>query len=157
MHLSAPTSAASSTLGASARSARTLAASSTWASSPPTGGYNVANAAAALAITVRAAASGGGTLDFVMLMPTDSYRRLRQNAYTIPNGEAIEDDGVEGGTYWLSGSSRYPTLRSSGAPLMVFPERDQRIYIILADENAGLERRPRHHRPAWYRPVYDNV
>ena len=122
----------------------------------PPGGYNVANAAAALAITVRAAASGGGTLDFVMLMPTDSYRRLRQNAYTIPNGEAIEDDGVEGGTYWLSGSSRYPTLRSSGAPLMVFPERDQRIYI-MADENGAWTAGRAITVRAWYRPVYDNV
>lgn len=122
----------------------------------PPGGYNVANAAAALAITVRAAASGGGTLDFVMLMPTDSYRRLRQNAYTIPNGEAIEDDGVEGGTYWLSGSNRYPTLRSSGAPLMVFPERDQRIYI-MADENGAWTAGRAITVRAWYRPVYDNV
>ena len=122
----------------------------------PPGGYNVANAAAALAITVRSAASGGGTLDFVMLMPTDSYRRLRQNAYTIPNGEAIEDDGVEGGTYWLSGSSRYPTLRSSGAPLMVFPERDQRIYI-MADENGAWTAGRAITVRAWYRPVYDNV
>lgn len=122
----------------------------------PPGGYNVANAAAALAITVRSASSGGGTLDFVMLMPTDSYRRLRQNAYTIPNGDAIEDDGIEGGAYWLSGSSRYPTLRSSGAPLMVFPERDQRIYV-LADENGAWTAGRAITVRAWYRPVYDNV
>ncbi len=123
----------------------------------PPGGYNVANAAAALAITVRSpSASGGGTLDFVMLMPTDSYRRLRQNAYTIPNTDSIEDDGIEGGTYWLSGSSRYPTLRSSGAPLMVFPERDQRIYI-MADENAAWNAGRAITVRAWYRPVYDNV
>ena len=123
----------------------------------PPGGYNVANAAVALAITVRSPSlSGGGTLDFVMLMPTDSYRRLRQNAYTIPNGDSIEDDGIEGGTYWLSGSSRYPTLRSSGAPLAVFPERDQRIYI-MADENAAWNAGRAITVRAWYRPVYDNV
>lgn len=122
----------------------------------PPGGYNVANAAAALAITVRSASSGGGTLDFVMLMPTDSYRRLRQNAYSIPNGDAIEDDGIEGGAYWLSGSSRYPTVRASGAPLMVFPERDQRIYI-MADENAAWNAGRAITVRAWYRPVYDNV
>jgi len=122
----------------------------------PPGGYNVANAAAALAITVRSASSGGGTLDFVMLMPTDSYRRLRQNAYTIPNGDSIEDDGIEGGAYWLSGSSRYPTVRASGAPLAVFPERDQRIYI-MADENAAWNAGRAITARAWYRPVYDNV
>jgi len=123
----------------------------------PPGGYNVANAAAALAITVRSpSASGGGTLDFVMLMPTDSYRRLRQNAYTIASTDSIEDDGIEGGTYWLSGSSRYPTVRASGAPLMVFPERDQRIYI-MADENAAWNAGRAITARAWYRPVYDNV
>ena len=123
----------------------------------PPGGYNVANAAVALAITARSPSlSGGGTLDFVMLMPTDSYRRLRQNAYSIPNGDSIEDDGIEGGTYWLSGSSRYPTVRASGAPLMVFPERDQRIYI-MADENAAWNAGRAITVRAWYRPVYDNV
>ena len=123
----------------------------------PPGGYNVANAAVALAITARSPSlSGGGTLDFVMLMPTDSYRRLRQNAYTIPNGDSIEDDGIEGGAYWLSGSSRYPTVRASGAPLAVFPERDQRIYI-MADENAAWNAGRAITVRAWYRPVYDNV
>ena len=123
----------------------------------PPGGYNVANAAVALAITARSPSlSGGGTLDFVMLMPTDSYRRLRQNAYSIPNGDSIEDDGIEGGTYWLSGSSRYPTVRASGAPLMVFPERDQRIYI-MADENGAWTAGRAITVRAWYRPVYDNV
>jgi hypothetical protein len=122
----------------------------------PPGGYSVANAAAALAITVRSSLSGSGTIDFVQLMPTDSYRRLRQIGYTIPNADAIEDDGIEGGAYWLAGSSRYPTVRASGAPLSVFPERDQRIYI-LADEdgvwNPGRAITVR----AWYRPGYDNV
>ena len=123
----------------------------------PPGGYNVANAAVALAITARSPSlSGGGTLDFVMLMPTDSYRRLRQNAYSIPNGDSIEDDGIEGGAYWLSGSSRYPTVRASGAPLAVFPERDQRIYI-MADENAAWNAGRAITVRAWYRPVYDNV
>jgi hypothetical protein len=122
----------------------------------PPGGYNVANAAAALAITVRSTLSGSGTLDFVMLMPTDSYRRLRQIGYTLANLDSIEDDGIEGGAYWLSGSSRYPTVRASGAPLMVFPERDQRIYI-MADENANWTAGRAILVRAWYRPVYDNV
>ena len=69
-----------------------------------------------------------------MLMPTDSYRRLRQNAYTIPNGDAIEM------TVSRSGATGCPapaaTHRALGCRWQVFPERDQRIYI-MADENAA--------------------
>ena len=39
---------------------------------------------------------------------------------------------------------------------MVFPERDQRIYV-LADENAAWNAGRAITVRAWYRPVYDNV
>jgi hypothetical protein len=123
----------------------------------PPGGYNVANASAAMAITARASGvGGGGTLDFVMLMATDSYRRLRQIGYNTANAESLEDDGIEGGAYILSGSNRYPIIRAAGPPLMVYPERVQRMYILFDEDGVFTPGRLSTVR-AWYRPVYDNV
>jgi hypothetical protein len=122
----------------------------------PPGGYSVANAAAALAITVRSAASGSGTIDFVMLMPTDGYRRLEQVGYSTANGASIEDNEVDGGAYLLSGSDRYPIIKAAGEGLNVYPGRDQRLYILFDEDGAWTAGRQMTVR-AWYRPVYDNV
>jgi hypothetical protein len=121
----------------------------------PPGGYNVANADAALAITVRSAASGSGTLNFVMLMPTDGYRKLEQVGYIAESGESVVDDGIDGGTYILSGSNRYPILRGVGA-LRIYPGANQRLYILF-DEDGGFTAGRQMTVRAWYRPVYDNV
>lgn len=122
----------------------------------PPGGASVANAGAALAVTVRQATAGSGTLDFVMLMPTDSYRRLEQTGYAVPNGEAVVDDGIDGGFYQLAGTARYPIVRAVGGPLLVHPGRTQRLYILF-DEGAAFVAGRQMTVQAWYRPVYDNV
>lgn len=122
----------------------------------PPGGYNTGNAAAALAITVRSAASGSGTLDFAMLMPTDGYRKLEQAGFVAGNGDAIEDNGIDGGSYLVSGSDRYSIVRAAGDGLRVHPGRDQRIYILF-DEGANFVAGRQMTVRAWYRPVYDNV
>lgn len=122
----------------------------------PPGGYAVANASAALAITVRSSASGSGTINFVMLMPTDGYRKLEQVGYTTANGGSVEDNGIDGGSYGLSGTSRYSIVRGSGAGLRVYPGRNQRLYILF-DEDSGWTAGRAMTVQAWYRPLYDNV
>ena len=122
----------------------------------PPGGYDTGNAGAALAITVRAAAGGSGVLDFVMLMPTDAYRKLEQNGFAAANGEALEVDDIDGGAWLLSGSNRLSIVRASGEGLRVFPGRDGRLYILF-DEGANFVAGRQMTVQAWYRPVYDNV
>ncbi len=122
----------------------------------PPGGYNSGNSGAALAITVRSAYAGSGTLNFVMLMPTDGYRKLEQVGYTASSGVSIEDDGAEGRAYILDGTSRYTVVRATGDPLRVFPGRDNRLYILF-DEGANFVAGRQMTVQAWYRPVYDNV
>lgn len=122
----------------------------------PPGGYGVVNAAAALVLTVRSSANGSGVLDFVMLMPTDSYRRLEQTGFTAANNTTIVDNGIDGGAYLLSGSSRYPIVRTVGDVLRVHPGRDQRIYILFDEDGNFVPGRQMTVR-AYYRPVYDNV
>ena len=121
----------------------------------PPGGYNAANAGAALAITVRSSSSGTGQIDFVQLLPTDSYRKLEQIGYNAANGDSIEDDGNENTTYFLTGSSKYPIVRP-GPPLLIYPERAQRLYVLF-DENGAFVAGRQMTIQAWYRPVYDNV
>ena len=122
----------------------------------PPGGYSVANAAAAMAITVRSAYSGSAVLNFVMLMPTDGYRRIEQVGFTTANGAGVEDDGIEGGAYAVSGSSRYPIVATTGDGVRVHPGRDQRLYVLYGEDGPWVAGRTMTVQ-AWYRPIYDNI
>ena len=122
----------------------------------PPGGYSVANAAAAMAITVRSAFAGSAVLNFVMLMPTDGARRLEQIGFSTANGAGVEDDGIEGGAYAVSGSSRYPIVAAAGDGVRVHPGRDQRLYVLYGEDGPWVAGRVMTVQ-AWYRPVYDNI
>ncbi len=97
----------------------------------PPGGFNAGTGAVALTLTARCAVGGSATLDFVQLMATDSFRRLEQIGYSLANGAGIEDNGIDGGAYALSGSTRYPILRAYHAPILVWPGRTQRLFILF--------------------------
>lgn len=122
----------------------------------PAGGYNVGNAGAALSITARAATSGTITIDFVMLMATDSYRRLFQAGFTLPDGAAIEDNGVDGGAYYYSGGSRYTIMQSMSDPLLVFPGTVNRMHLLFDEIDQFVAGRQMTVQ-AWYRPRYATV
>ena len=122
----------------------------------PPGGYNVANSSAALVLSVRSSLAGSATLDFVMLMATDSFRQLSQIGYDAANGDSVEDDGIEGGAYLLSGANKLPIVSAAGEPLKVYPEKVQRIYTLF-DENAGFTAGRQLTLQAWYRPIYDSI
>jgi len=123
----------------------------------PPGGYAAANSAAALALTGRYTGAGAATLDFVQVMPTDSFRRFQQVNYSAANGVSVEVDDIEGVAYQLSGSNKNPIVRvSGGLPLCVFPERVNRLYILF-DEDAGFTAGRQMTVQAWYRPIYDSI
>lgn len=123
----------------------------------PPGGYSAATAAAALAITGRFTGAGSGTIDFVQLMPTDSFRRFQQVNYSTANGASVEVDDIEGVAYQIASSAKNPIVRvSGGLPLCVFPNRAQRLYILF-DEDAGFTAGRQMTIQAWYRPIYDSI
>jgi len=122
----------------------------------PPGGYNVANSSAALVLSVRSSLAGSGTLDFVQLMATDSFRQLTQIGYDAANGDSIEDDGIEGGAYLLNGSNKLPIISAGGEPLKVYPEKTQRMYVLF-EENGTFTAARQMTVQAWYRPTYDSI
>lgn len=122
----------------------------------PPGGYNVANSSAALVLSVRSSLAGSATLDFVQLMPTDSFRQLTQNGYSAANGDAMVDDGIEGATYLLNGSNKLPLIVAAGDPLKIYPERTQRLHFLF-EENGLFVAGRQLLCSAFYRPIYDNI
>jgi hypothetical protein len=121
----------------------------------PPGGYAAANAGAAFVVSVRSSSAGSGQIDFIQLMPTDSYRRIDQIGYSIANGAGVIDDGIERVSYAFDGGSRYPIVRP-GPALKVFPERTQRLYVLV-DESGAFNAGRQMTVQAWYRPIYDAV
>jgi len=117
----------------------------------PPGGYNVSTTAAALVITARAAFAGGLTMDFTQLMATDAYRRLEQIGYNTSNNEGVEDDGISGGTYYWDGSNKYPIVKGYYEPILVYPGKAQRLYILF-DEGTDFVAGRKMQVRAFYRP-----
>ncbi len=122
----------------------------------PPGGYGVNNTGLAVALTVRAAGAGSAVLGFAQLAGADSVRRLFQDGYGIPNGAAIEDNGIDGGAYYVSGSSRYPIVRAYGEPLVVWPGRTQRIGVLF-DEGGNFVTGRKLTVQMWYRARFRTV
>lgn len=115
------------------------------------GGYGVVNSNLGLKISVRAAATGSATIDFVHVMPADNYRIIHQNGYALANGEALEDNGVDGGVYSILSGSRWPVMTPYGKALKVWPGRINRFHFLL-NESGGFVSSRQMTMQAWYRP-----
>lgn len=86
-----------------------------------------------LTLTVRNAAGGTLTIDYIQLMVLDSWRHIKQIGYQIPDGNGIVDDNRTGETYYVEGATGqgFPITTGLGAPLMLFPNHAQDIYFLL--------------------------
>jgi hypothetical protein len=82
-----------------------------------------------LYLSLRSGASVTFAGDFILLAPTESLRHIVQRDYDVANGEFLIDDGIEGVTYRLSGSTKFPNFIANESPIMVWPNMLQRVYI----------------------------
>lgn len=117
----------------------------------PPGGYNTTFGAVRLVLTLRTAGTPTMSIDYFQLTPTDSFRRLYQRGYSAGANSFIIDDGIEGYTVLQESSVDYPIYTVYDAPLMVFPNRLQRI-IILHDEGSSSVIANTFAIRAYYRP-----
>ena len=89
----------------------------------------------ALTLSLRGLQDGGGAikLDFIHLIPVDSYRHLSQVGYAIPNGDQIYIDEIyqQGGIVrGITGAStEYNIWVKRGIPLKLQNNTLQRIYF----------------------------
>ncbi len=92
-----------------------------------------------LVLTLRGRYAGGGTgplkLDYLMLLPADSFRRLAILA-DVPAGGVIVDDGLTGEAYVEANGARAPTVNGLGQPLLLRPGWPLALYV-LGDEGTN--------------------
>lgn len=113
--------------------------------------------AVALQLSIRASGAGFATLDSLHLLAADNTRTIEQIGYRMNHGARLVDDGIDGGVYYESGGGRDLIARPvSGAPLRVWPDREQRMVAIF-DEATGYVPGRRMRIRAWYRPRYQTV
>lgn len=117
----------------------------------PPGGYNTTYAALRLVMILRTSGTPTVGIDFLQLTPTDSFRRLYQRGYSAGANSYIIDDGIEGYTTLQASSVDYPIFTVYDSPLMVFPNRIQKI-IILHDEGGSSAIANTFSIRAYYRP-----
>lgn len=84
-----------------------------------------------LYLALRCDTSATLQLDYIQLTPTESLRHLYQRGYGVANNDFVEDDGILGQAYALSGTNKYPIHIQLGKPVMVWPNTLQRIYFLF--------------------------
>lgn len=80
----------------------------------------------------REGGSGSFSLDFIQLTPLDSYRVLTPRGYGAAYGVTVVDDGIMNSLYTTGWDISYKTghYMYRGEPIMLWPARDQRLYIL---------------------------
>lgn len=102
----------------------------------PPGGYDAALGNVALVLTVRSSGANVTTMDFVQVTPQGwgQYRSIRIPAFTRPQNDLLIDDGIEELCYVVDVASgtRFRQARPEGLPLMVWPNRTQRLRLLMS-------------------------
>ena len=96
----------------------------------PPDGYNADYGPMTLAIRMRSATSVTVDLDYIQLTPTDSYRVIKAKSVGVANNSFIYDDGLEDQVYSGTIGTFSPVFSKRGEPLVVYPGRINRIYIL---------------------------
>lgn len=81
-------------------------------------------------ISVYSTVAGSATLAFAQITPARGGVRVRLDDEWISN-DAIIYDGANDGAWYDAGTGRYPTASSEGGPLMAWPGRTNRLYILF--------------------------
>lgn len=78
-------------------------------------------------------------IDYIQLTPTDGYREIHTATYSIPYGTRIMDDGINDVLYIDDGAGvdKAGILTSYGAPIHVWPGRNQRLYFLMHANTTG--------------------
>jgi hypothetical protein len=86
----------------------------------------------------RPAGSDGIQIDFIQLMPMDSYRKIDHRGYDIGYGAKLIDDQIDDQIYvdWSTGASKYQLVY--GSKLLLEPGKNQRLYFFYEGTNAAL-------------------
>lgn len=98
----------------------------------PPSAANVSWSDMVLTLSMRAVSTAGIQIDFVCLMPTDSYATFKQLGYGIPNNGVVTIDGIEGAIH----SAGFPIYSAPMPTVWVYPNKLQRL-IFLHDETTG--------------------
>jgi len=119
----------------------------------PPGGYSSAWGALKLRLTFRLASGTATTqLDFMQITATDSYRVLDMRPTAIANNALVVDNGTDRLAYVETSGARAPYALPRGAPLMVWPGRLQRVYILADRPTGPINVDLKWLARMWYRP-----
>jgi hypothetical protein len=106
-----------------------------------------------LVLSADANASGTHTLDmdWLQLTPLDGWRAHDSEA-SIPAGEGLFDDGIEGYAYHYDGSYGYNLPPARGHAIHLLPGQDARLYVLQMGESGLAQILRSVALKAYYRP-----
>lgn len=102
----------------------------------PPGAYDDDPAPVRLAVFGESASAETMAFDYFYLFPMDAFRRIEQPALGLATNDFVEIDEIERRYYLESATGRIQLQTVSGSPLVVAPEREQRIHLLYRTASA---------------------
>jgi hypothetical protein len=86
------------------------------------------------------------------MTPADNYRPVKIVPIGILSGDVLVDDGIDGASYATASGYRGPFLRTFTDPLVVWPGKVQRIYVLTDCDTMDYSITDKLLVRMWYRP-----
>ena len=104
-------------------------------------------------IYARDTVSGSLSIDYIQLTPLDGWRELNIVGTSFPDGSIIYDDGILGISYTDDATAgTFGNIITKGQPIHLWPNRDQRLYILFDEDNGGAPIARQNDLQVIYRP-----
>ncbi len=100
----------------------------------PPGGYSAAYGALRMVLAWRVATSTIVQSDYWALFPVTGFRKLQVVA-DVANNATVVDDATEDRAYVRASSLELPYVIRKASPVMVWPNRLQRVYLLWSDDS----------------------
>ncbi len=91
-------------------------------------------------------------IDYLQLMPLDTYRRLVALGDGLDSLQTLTDDGIAGYVYVTAAGGKVQSYVGYGDPIRVWPQRTQRLYFVQSNEGGASKLSRSLKVRAWYRP-----
>ena len=115
----------------------------------PASGYSTGTSGTVLGIVGRCSTGGEATMMFQQITPARDMINLYYNDYDMVHGAQIVDDGSF--AYYEESGAKFDTVFRTGGPLKVWPNKNNRLTILM-DEGAAFTESRQFRITAYYRP-----
>lgn len=96
--------------------------------------------------------SNSGSLDFILLLPVESYRIVQQKSFGLPQTYVLMIDDILEYAYTDTGAGKLGNFVATGSPIQIVPGKTNRLYFLTNTNTNTYQGNRTHTLKVAYRP-----